>query len=159
MTTPPAVPTVTGIAVVLHLVNRQRRVRLSLSRLKKLATLAFPHCVSCVGGPGAVLATLPAIEITFVSDKTIASIHQQFFQDVSPTDVITFPHGEIIISAETAAIHGRRYGHTLTVEAALYIIHGFLHLNGYTDTTAAEAEKMAKRQKIILETICRNMED
>ena len=50
-----------------------------------------------------------------------------------PTDVITFEHGEIIVSATTAERQARREDETLDRELARYIIHGVLHLNGHLD--------------------------
>ncbi len=143
---------------LLHLINRQRQVRLALPELKKLALLALPYCLSDVGSGAAVLCSLPKIEITLVSDKAISSIHKKFFKDPSPTDVITFPHGEIIISAETAAANSECFGHSPLIETTLCIIHGLLHLNGYNDLTATQAAKMTKVQNKILKTICRRSE-
>ncbi len=143
--------------IILRIVNRQRKERLTLPLLEKMAYLAFSDCLSHIGGPDAVLPDLTAIEITLVSDKAISSVHKLFFDDASPTDVITFPHGEIIISVETASANGQRYGHSVIMETALCIIHGFLHLNGYDDQTPQQAEKMAQRQNAILEAVCRKM--
>jgi probable rRNA maturation factor len=143
--------------ITLCIVNRQRKVRLSQPELEKMAYLALPHCLKHTGGSEAILSHLTAIEITIVSDKVISSLHKRFFNDASPTDVITFPHGEIIISAETAAANGEKYGHSATMETVLCIIHGFLHLNGYDDQTSQEASKMAERQNAILEAIYRKV--
>ncbi len=115
-----------------------------------MARLALPYCLARSGGGETVLPTLKNLEITLVSDRVISSLHKQFFDDPSPTDVITFPHGEIIISAETAAANSRKYRQSVTMEIALCIIHGFLHLNGYDDQTPEQAAKMAKRQSAIL---------
>jgi probable rRNA maturation factor len=67
-----------------------------------------------------------------------------------PTDVITFEHGEIVISAETAVIHARKYKQSVDVELALYTVHGLLHLNGYEDGDANDAKRMRKTQERIM---------
>ena len=66
------------------------------------------------------------------------------------TDVITFAHGEIVISAPTAQAYAREYGHATAQELALYTIHGLLHLNGYEDATARAAARMQRTQERIL---------
>lgn len=139
--------------ITLHIINRQRKVRLSLPLLGKIADLAVPHCLARTGDGEAVLATLTEIEVTLVSDRVISLIHKRFFNDPLPTDVITFPHGEIIISAETAAANAQKYDHSVTREIGLCIIHGLLHLNGYDDQLPSQALKIAKRQNAILEAV------
>lgn len=143
--------------IALRIINRQRKAQIALCQLEKMATLAWPHCLSHIGGVETTLYSLTAVEITLVSDRTIAALHKRFFHDPSPTDVITFPYGEIIVSAETAAANCQKYGHSPTVETALYIIHGLLHLNGYEDQTPACASEMEKRQTAILEAVCRKI--
>ncbi len=63
-----------------------------------------------------------------------------------PTDVITFQHGEIFVSVETARRNAQRF-HTSTIdEVKLYIVHGLLHLHGYDDKSAAGARAMERLQ-------------
>jgi probable rRNA maturation factor len=62
------------------------------------------------------------------------------------TDVITFEHGEIVISAETARAYAREHQHSVEHEIALYIVHGLLHLNGYDDTTPEAKREMFRVQ-------------
>jgi probable rRNA maturation factor len=90
------------------------------------------------------------VEISIVSDKEIARVHGEFLDDPTPTDVITFHHGEIIISADTAERQGREHKHPFDHELALYLIHGLLHLAGWDDHEKTEAREMAKRQQSIL---------
>jgi len=67
-----------------------------------------------------------------------------------PTDVITFRHGEIVISAETALRQARQYRSSLMQELQLYIVHGLLHLRGYDDKTPSGSREMERRQRSIL---------
>jgi probable rRNA maturation factor len=87
-----------------------------------------------------------------VSDARIAQVHGQFFDDPTPTDVITFQHGEILIGAETVAENAVRYRHSPDDEAALCVVHGLLHLAGWDDLTARDAKQMAKMQEQIFKT-------
>ena len=73
------------------------------------------------------------------------------------TDVITFEHGEIVISAETAERQGREYGQGVEREIGLYVIHGILHLNGYDDVEVEAAARMRERQAGILAAVLRVM--
>jgi probable rRNA maturation factor len=77
-------------------------------------------------------------------------LHQQFLGEIGPTDVLTFQHGEIFISVETARRHAREFKNSLMRELKLYIVHGLLHLNGFDDKTATEAHRMKRMQEKIL---------
>lgn len=104
--------------------------------------------------PGAPLAALEEIEVTLVSDRLIADVHVEFMGIEGATDVITFDHGEIIISTETAAVQGADNGNPIGRETALYLIHGLLHLAGYTDKAPDAFAEMARLQEQILARVC-----
>ena len=55
---------------------------------------------------------LEEIEATIVSNRAIARVHRTFFNDPAPTDVITFPDGEILIGAGVVAGNAARFGNT-----------------------------------------------
>jgi probable rRNA maturation factor len=131
--------------------NRQRKVPVRLPWLRQFATTALPICARhCADGRFA-LRSLEEVEVVIVSDRVIADVHERFMDIPGPTDVITFEHGEIVMSAETAAAYAARYGVSIEVELALYTVHGLLHLNGYGDTSARDAARMRKIQKRILQ--------
>lgn len=88
--------------------------------------------------------------MTFVSDATIARVHRDFMSIPGATDVITFAHGEIVISAETAKSNAALYERPLDEELARYIVHGLLHLNGYEDKEPADFAQMHRLQERIL---------
>jgi probable rRNA maturation factor len=83
----------------------------------------------------------------------MARVHVEFLGIEGPTDVITFPYGEILVCAEIAAENAKRYGNTLDDEVALYLIHGLLHLNGFDDLTEPAARQMRARQAKILNEV------
>ena len=99
---------------------------------------------------GSVLGGLEEIGIVLVSDRRIAALHDEFMADPAPTDVITFLHGEIVVSAETARREARQRGLRLPEEIARYAVHGLLHLAGWSDTGAGEAAEMRAVQEKIL---------
>ena len=121
--------------------NRQRRVRYSLPWLRRFAEAAWGPCDVTTATPLA-----DEVEVTIVSDKTIAQVHLDFMGLPEATDVITFHHGEIVASAETAQARGAELGHSVEAELGLYIVHGLLHLKGFDDTSAREAARMHRVQ-------------
>ena len=132
--------------------NRQRAIRFHLATVRAIAFAARQACLETLRQPDAPLASLSEIEATIISDREIARVHGQFFNDPTPTDVITFQHGEILIGAETVCENAARFGHSPDDEAALCVIHGMLHLAGWDDLTARDAKQMAKLQEQIFKT-------
>ena len=122
--------------------------------LSRRLDLALPHCLAAVGDavPPEV-AELDLIEVSLVSDETIAGVHGEFMDDPTPTDVITFPHGEILISVDTAIRSGAEHGHRAEREALLYLVHGLLHLNGHDDLSEPARTRMHAEQERILDLV------
>ena len=131
--------------------NRQRAVRVRLPWLRSLASLALEKCRAYSGDGRFALRQIEEVEVTIVSDRVIADVHQRFMNIPGATDVITFEHGEIVTSAQTAAAYARQFGHGVDQELGLYIIHGLLHLNGYDDLTRSDAARMRRAQQHILQ--------
>lgn len=128
------------------LINRQRRIRLDMRRLTQLAEISLAECVRNSGDARYALAKFPLVEVAVVSDTVIARVHRQFMNMPGATDVITFDHGEIVVSADTAKRCAAEHGHGMIEELALYIIHGLLHLNGYDDIEPRDRVKMHRVQ-------------
>lgn len=137
-------------AAVLFLADRQRAVRYDPARLDQLVRSALPDCLAASRRLGGPLAGLPAVEISVVGAREMARVHREFLGIPGPTDVITFPYGEVLVCASVAAERCREFGHTVTEELALYCIHGLLHLAGYDDLTSADASRMQRAQETIL---------
>lgn len=118
--------------------------------LEEMSRLALPQCLAVPGTETAVLPELEEIEVSLVSDEEIARVHGEFMDDPTATDVITFHHGEILISTDTAKREGPAHGNSAKEETLLYLIHGLLHLNGHTDLTEPERKTMHEYQERIL---------
>jgi len=129
--------------------NRQRGVRLDLAWLRKFAAEALPAALEHSDDGWFALRDLEEVEVAIVSDKVIARVHAEFMSLPDPTDVITFAHGEIVISADTAQFRAAEFGHSIEAEIGLYTVHGLLHLNGFEDADARDAERMHKTQDCI----------
>ncbi len=139
--------------------NRQRAVSSRQLRLPVVAEAvqrAWPGVVTAEL-KGSVLGKLPEICFVIVSDVRIASLHGQFLRDPTPTDVITFHHGEIVLSAETARREARQRGLLLPAEIARYAVHGLLHLAGWSDAAPGEASAMRSVQEKILRRALRGL--
>lgn len=126
---------------------------LSLDWLRTKIELALPLCMEVPGPETPDIAGVDEVEISLVSDDTIASVHAEFMSDPDPTDVITFQHGEILVSLDTARREGPGNGYDFSEEVLLYVIHGLLHLNGYTDLSEPERTDMHTRQESILRQV------
>ncbi len=130
----------------IFLQNRQRAVRLDLAWLRRFAPLALEKCREFSDDGKFALKRLDEVSVAVVSDRTIARLHVEFMGIPGPTDVITFEHGEIVMSAQTAALYAAEHGHRIEEELALYTVHGLLHLNGFEDATSRAAARMHKVQ-------------
>ena len=90
------------------------------------------------------------ISLAVVDDAAIHELNREYLDHDWPTDVLSFVlqesdnhiEGEVIISADTAAAVADEIGCTAAAEQLLYVIHGMLHLIGYRDKTAADAQEM-----------------
>jgi probable rRNA maturation factor len=88
--------------------------------------------------------TFDEASIHFVDTPTICDLHEQFFNDPSTTDCISFPMddaeeegyrilGDVFVCPETADNYVKSNGGDLYHEITLYVVHGLLHLLGYDD--------------------------
>jgi probable rRNA maturation factor len=136
------------------LYDHQSNHLIDLQALEKIAHTALPLCLTHPGHHAPqLLASCEEIEISLVDDTTIATVHGNFMNDPTATDVITFHHGEILISADTAARIAPDHQHTLERELTLYLIHGLLHLHGHDDLHEEARALMHTTQAAILDQI------
>lgn len=97
------------------------------------------------------------IAIHLVEDKKMRLIHQQFFNDPSPTDCMTFPVdpfdaeeailGDIFVCPQVAVIYAKDKQIDPYKELSLYIVHGLLHLLGYDDIESKDRKVMRSLEK------------
>jgi probable rRNA maturation factor len=134
--------------IIVH--NLQRNISVNVAELEKFAGNAVRHVLRLHQRPRTDLRKLSEIFVWLISDRRMALLHRKFLGQSGPTDVLTFQHGEIFISVETARYHARAFGNSLLRELKLYIVHGLLHLHGFDDQTPSEAHKMKVVQEKIL---------
>ena len=130
--------------------NRQRLVRIPLPELQQFAVRALLLTLAEPARKEARLTNLREVFVLVISDRRMAKLHRDFFHVSGPTDVITFQHGELFISAETPRRQAREFRTTLRQELQLYLVHGLLHLQGFDDTIAKAARRMEATQTRIL---------
>jgi probable rRNA maturation factor len=130
--------------------NLQRIVPVNIDHLQKFAKRAVCCCIKIRRKKQTELMRSGDIFVWLISDRRMSQLHRQFLAQTGPTDVLTFQHGEIFISVETAKRHAHVFGNSLVRELQLYIIHGLLHLHGFDDRTQAGVRKMKQAQEKIL---------
>lgn len=119
------------------------------------------------------------LTLRLVSLDEIVDLHAQYFNDPSPTDIITFPAemevpddldspwageypaleesddgtrylGDVAICVDIAVEQAADAGHSLERELVFLALHGISHLLGYDDQTPEEREAMLTRQETLL---------
>lgn len=92
---------------------------------------------------------IAGIHIITIDDEYLKSLHRQFLNEDTYTDVMTFYmeeddeiDGEIYISIDRASQNAKHYHVELSEEIARLIIHGLLHLKGYDDKDKSDKQQM-----------------
>jgi probable rRNA maturation factor len=147
----PAVPPAAPRAIVIS--NRHPRLRFDHRALAQaIQTLDRAQARIRVPQPGFLGGEL---SIALLTDTALAQLHDQFLQDPTVTDVITFEGdrafgtaGEICVSADAAARHvaASTAGGAFSAELMLYVVHGWLHLAGYDDLIPAKKRAMRRAE-------------
>jgi probable rRNA maturation factor len=132
--------------------NRQRTVSVEPVALQDFAERALRECLK-LWRRSTELTRLEEISVLLVSDRRMAELHRRFLGLVGPTDVITFQHGEIFVSTETARRNARRFGTSLGHELRLYLAHGLLHLHAFDDKQPAAAARMKRAQEKLVASV------
>ncbi|MDP2207328.1 MAG: rRNA maturation RNase YbeY [Bacteroidota bacterium] len=98
------------------------------------------------------------INIVFVDDEYITQLNKQYLNHNWTTDVISFPlndddkiEGEIYINIEQTKRQAKEYKVRISEELNRLLVHGTLHLIGYTDTTQRTKKKMSLLEDMYLE--------
>lgn len=105
------------------------------------------------------------LSVVFVSHQKMRALNKKYLSRDYVTDVLAFDLsdntplkrnskvvvGDIVISTDAALKHVSSHQTTLARELTLYVIHGILHLLGYDDHKSADAKKMRKKEKEILD--------
>lgn len=105
------------------------------------------------------------LSIAVVSAEEIAELNERYRGVSGPTDVLSFECddpcpvesdepvaiGDVVIAPEIAATQAAELGHTVEEELNLLLVHGILHLLGYTHESDEDADAMQTRERILLD--------
>jgi probable rRNA maturation factor len=103
-----------------------------------------------------------SLTILISEDEQLRQLNRQFREIDEPTDVLSFPGGDldpdsgttylgdIALSFPRAAEQAVVAGHPVEAELRLLVVHGVLHLLGYDHTEPEEEKRMWAAQEQIL---------
>lgn len=119
-------------------VFKARKERISIKKVKNFIILVSEG----------MKLSLSFIGINFINSKKMIEINKKYLNHDYDTDIITFSYeesgpykAEIFISLNQAKLNAEKYKNDLNCEIIRLLIHGLLHIIGYTDN-----EKNAKRK-------------
>jgi len=98
------------------------------------------------------------INIIFCNDEYLSELNQRFLERDTLTDVIAFDYrendrdvsGDIFISIDRTGENALKYGQSFQEETRRVIIHGVLHLCGYSDKSEEEQSLMRAKEDYYL---------
>jgi probable rRNA maturation factor len=106
------------------------------------------------------------LSIALIGDAEMRKLNARFRNKNYPTDVLSFPVGDVlpgaerllgdvIISVDKAQQQAKERGRPLAEEMITLLIHGILHLLGYDhERSAKDAVIMARLEKKIYRALC-----
>jgi probable rRNA maturation factor len=105
------------------------------------------------------------LSVAFVGNNEIKKLNKKYFNSDDVTDVIAFPldnykntlNGEIVVSVETAVDTAVKENVDVEGEIILYVVHGLLHLLGYSDVNREDAIIMHEKESKILKALGYNI--
>jgi len=96
---------------------------------------------------------LHAVSFIYCSDDYLYQLNVEYLDHDTLTDVITFPYvqpphveGDIFISADRVRENALEFGISFEQELRRVMIHGVLHLCGYTDNNPEEKDAMTRKE-------------
>lgn len=97
------------------------------------------------------------VNYIFCSDHYLHSINKRFLRHDNYTDIITFDYAEderiradVYISIDRARENATTYGVSVPDEVHRLLIHGLLHLLGYTDKKPDDKAQMTAKEEYYL---------
>ena len=134
--------------------NEQQEVSLD-NNINSLLEKVVIECLNIEG-----IGTDYEVSITFVDDKEIQMLNNQYRSVDKHTDVLSFPIyeedenvpytpllGDIVISLETAKRQSEEFGHTIEREVAYLTAHSMFHLLGYDHLEEGDKNEMRQKEK------------
>ena len=133
--------------------NRHPQLRLDPRAVTRMMHTLDEHHAALATRRSGLREPTAELSLAFLTDAALAELHDQFLDDPSRTDVITFEGnpdlgsaGEICVSVDTAAAYAKSHGVDFSGELTLYLVHGWLHLAGYDDLQPAKKRIMRRAE-------------
>ena len=140
----------------------EQTMSVNIASLRKLAT----SVLEAEGCPAD-----SEVSVMLVGDSEMADYNKRFLDRQGPTDVISLPIeelapgrppratpagpppmlGDVIIAPAYVRNQAESLGVDFQDEVALMVVHGLLHLLGYSHAGDEDAERMEQRERQILE--------
>jgi probable rRNA maturation factor len=127
---------------------------LTTHKLKKLANEVVSVVLDVTGHRNV------EVSIVFVDDDEMEELNLRHRRKKKSTDVLSFPMhdnafsrirpellGDVVISVPTAQQQAKLYGHSVQKEISNLLIHGVLHLIGYSHDDEDSARKMRSKEE------------
>lgn len=99
---------------------------------------------------------LGEINVVFCSDESLLQMNEQYLKHNYYTDIITFEYssrpvsGDLFISVDRINENAVKFGVSVSDEALRVIIHGVLHLCGYSDHLPVHKNRMREKEDYYL---------
>lgn len=134
--------------------NEQSDLKISVVQIRRLVS----HVLACEK------VSCNELSVFLVNAESLSKLHDQFFNDPSPTDCISFPIddmdgeeyrylGDIFICPKTALTYAAKNHKDLYEEVSLYIVHALLHLLGYDDREPKEKARMRRKEASLMKSL------
>lgn len=100
------------------------------------------------------------LAVRFVDLAECRQLHEAFFGDPDPTDVMTFPGeaedehaGDLAVCPAYAAEAAPEHGTSFAEELTLYLVHGWLHLVGHDDRSPETVAAMRAAEQTVMKRL------
>ncbi len=113
----------------------------------------------CLQAASAIGLEAESCAFIFTDDATLKQMHEEYLNDPTETDVITFDlgettvEGEIYISTDRARAQAEQYDVSPEEEVLRLMVHGLLHLKGYDDLTDGDRLIMKREENTLVEQL------
>ena len=140
-------------------------MKIDIQNLQSVAKIDKKKVIECVDRVLNAMGEKDAeLSLMLVNDMYIRNLNWKYRRSDSATDVLAFPMrdsrglsgsvlGDVVISAETAQREAKKRKKDFQEELDLYLIHGVLHLLGYTDEKPRARKKMHDKEQEILKLL------
>lgn len=140
-------------------------MKIDIQNLQSVAKIDKKKVIECVDRALNAMGEKDAeLSLMLVNDMYIRNLNWKYRRSDSATDVLAFPMrdsrglsgsvlGDVVISAETAQREAKKRKKDFQEELDLYLIHGILHLLGYSDEKPRARKKMQDKQKELVEIV------